>query len=132
MLAFLAMEILTRHLIEIQVMPLGFTQAVVRPMPAIGVILCLTTLYIEYAMTVGLIDPARRRASFKVLILCLLSLALAVMVIGAFEVQTLNLEHREDGSGSSIINYLVPYSCSDVLAFVLVIIALASRQLCCL
>ena len=52
-LAFLDLEILTRHLIEIQVMPFGFTQAVVRPLLAIGAILCLTALYIEGAMPRG-------------------------------------------------------------------------------
>jgi hypothetical protein len=121
-LAFLDMEILTRHLIEIQVMPLGFTQAVVRPMLVTGVILCLTTLYIEGAMPRKPIDPARRRTSFKVLILCLLSLAVAVMVIGAFEFQ-MRTEHWEDSSGFTTTTYPVLDSWPDVLAFVLVIIA---------
>ena len=118
MLAFLDMEILTRHLIEIQVMPLGFTQAVVRPMLVTGVILCLTTLYIEGAMPRKPIDPARRRTSFKVLI----SLAVAVMVIGAFEFQ-MRTEHWEDSSGFTTTTYPVLDSWPDVLAFVLVIIA---------
>ena len=122
MLAFLDMEILTRHLIEIQVMPFGFTQAVVRPMLVVGAIICLTALYIEGAMPRGPIDPARRSTGFKVLALCLLSLLLAVMVTGAFEIQT-RTEHWEDGSGSTTTTYPVLDSWPDVLAFALVIIA---------
>jgi hypothetical protein len=102
-LAFLDMEILTRHLIEIQVMPLGFTQAVVRPMLVTGVILCLTTLYIEGATPHRPIDPARRRT-------------------GAFEVQS-RTEHWDDGLSSTTVTYPVLNSWPDVLAFVLVIIA---------
>jgi hypothetical protein len=121
-LAFLDMKILTRHLIELQVMPLGFAQAVVRPMLVIGAVICLAALYIEGAMPRGPIDPARRRTSFKVLTLCLLGFVLAVVMAGAFEVQT-RTEHWEDGSGSTTTTYPVLNSSTDVLAFVLSIIA---------
>jgi hypothetical protein len=121
-LVFLDMEILTRHLIEIQVMPLGFTQAVVRPMLVIGAILCLAALYIEGAMPRGPIDPAHRMTSFKVLGLCLLGLMLAVMVTGAFEFQ-MRTEHWDNDFGSTTTTYPVLNSWSDVLAFVLSIIA---------
>lgn len=121
-LAFLDVEILTRHLIEIQAMPLGFTQAVVRPMLVIGAILCLAALYIEGAKPRGPIDPARRRTSFKVLALCLLGFIFAVVMTGAFEFQ-MRTEHWEDSSGSTTATYPILNSSSDVLAFGLFIIA---------
>jgi hypothetical protein len=121
-LAFLDLEILTRHLIEIQVMPFGFTQAVVRPLLAIGAILCLTALYIQGAMPRGPIDPARRRAGFKVLALCLLGLVLAVMVAGAFEFR-FRTEHWKDGSSSTTVTYPVLSSWAEVLAYALSTIA---------
>jgi hypothetical protein len=111
-LAFLDMEILTRHLLEIQVMPLGFTQAVVRPILAIGAILCLVALYIDGAMPRGPVDPARRIAGFKVLTLCLLGWVLAVMMTGAFEFQS-RTEHWEDGSGSTTTTYPAAFDRDD-------------------
>ena len=122
MLAFLDMEILTRHLLEIQLMPLGFTQAVVRPMLATGAVLCLAALYIEGAMPRGPIDPARRRMSFKVLVLCLLGFALAAMVTAGFEVET-RTERWGDASSHTTMTYPILDYWPLILAFALSVIA---------
>lgn len=117
-LAFLDVEILARHLMEIQLMPLGFAQAIVRPILVAGTVFCLAALYIEGATPSGPLDATRQTTSYRVLALCLLGLALAFVVAGAIELQS-RTEHWEDGSGSTSVTYPVIESWPQVAAFVL-------------